>query len=354
MSALELTLTAAEHARVTRPDTTSVEAYRHYLFGRHLLEIRHSEQIRAAVTEFSEAVRLDPGYAAAHAALSLAFTMLAWLEGGSGIEAMGPAKDAALKAIAIDEGLALAHSALARIHQHFDFDPLRAQREHVRAMELGPQEPWVLRGYWFFLLTRNAFDEALELNARDLALDPTLPLANRYMAQTLCVARRYDECVAQSQRTLLIDPADLVLSYTWMALCLEQQGKQRDAVEMWERSRELRGRAQIAEQMKRVFRERGWAAYWRERLKLAGTEEEAVEALVRLGGLEDALHKLGRLLERRSLALSELNEPQFDPLRSDPRFQALRRRAGYSDEMNALLKAERPPLLPASANASTR
>ena len=118
-----------------------------------------------------------------------------------------------------------------------------------------------------------------------------------------------------------------------MAQCLEGQKKQREAVVMWERSRELRGNAQGAEQLRRVFRERGWAAYWRERLKKAGAGEAAVH--VRLGDLENALRKL------RSAAFGS-------------RFQALRRRAGYSDEMNTRLRASRPPLPPASVNESTR
>jgi DNA-binding winged helix-turn-helix (wHTH) protein/TolB-like protein len=353
-SALELMLTPAEHARVTKPDTTSAEAYRHYLFGRHLLEIREVEQQRAAETEFREAVRLDPGYAAAHAALSIALANQVWPQRASGIEVMGPAKEAALKAIAIDGGHALGHSALARVHDFFDLDPVRGQREHVRAMELSPQEPLVLRGYWYFLLSRNALDEALELNTRELALDPTSPLANRNRAMTLFVARRYDDCVAQGRRTIALDPRDLVLSHNWMAMCLEYQGKQGESVEMWERGRELRGNARVAEQLKRVYRERGWAAYWRERVRTAGHEAAPVQDHVRVGNLDDAFRGLERLLERRNPNLSTLHYPYYDPLRPDPRFQALLRRAGYSDEMNALLKASRPPLPPARVNDSTR
>jgi TolB-like protein len=351
-SVLELTLTPAERARVTKPDTTSPEAYQHYLVGRHLLEIRERNQILAAEREFREAIRLDKGYAAAHAALSLTLTQQALNEHATGIEVMGPAKEAALKAIAIDADLALAHSVLARIHDWFDLDPERAQRAHVRAMELSPQEPWVLRGYWSFLLGRDAFDEAFELNARDLALDPTSPLANRFRAQTLFVARRYDECVAQSHRTITLDPRNLVLSYNFLGGCLEAQGKRREAVEIWERSRELRGNAQLAEQLRRVFREQGWAAYLRELLKMAGSDGAVLHA--RLGDVENALRALEQLLNQRHPTLMSLNRRYYDSLRSDPRFQAFRRRAGYSDEMNARLRASRPPLPPASVNQSTR
>jgi tetratricopeptide (TPR) repeat protein len=177
--------------------------------------------LREAEREFREALRLDPQYALAQAALALTLAHIPWLGGPPAIEVMGPAKEAALSALANDESVALAHAALARIHEWYDFDPARAQREHLRAMELDDQDQWVLRGYAHFLLNRDAFDEALELNERDLALDPASLLANRYRAQILYVARRYDECVSQSQSNVLLDPRDLVLSYGWLSRCLE-------------------------------------------------------------------------------------------------------------------------------------
>ena len=82
-----------------------------------------------------------------------------------------------------------------------------------------------------FLMRRDAFDEALEVIRGALELDPTSPLSNRHKAMMLYVARRYDECVAGSRRTLTLDPDDLSLSYQWLARCLEQQGKQRQAVD---------------------------------------------------------------------------------------------------------------------------
>jgi tetratricopeptide (TPR) repeat protein len=249
---------------------------------------------------------------------------------------------------------ALAHSALARVYEWYEIDPIRAQREHLRAMELSPQEPWVLRGYAHFLLNRDAFDEALELNARDLALDPTSMLANRYRAQMLYVARRFDDCVAQSHTTLSLDPRDLTLSYSWLARCLQQQGKQRDAVELWERARALKGQPELAESMKRVYRERGPTGYWRERMKLAGPGSEVASLHMRLGDREAALVHLERLMDERHPSITWLNHPEFDPLRSHPRFQALRRRAGLNDEMNASLRAWRPPLVAESAAGSTR
>jgi DNA-binding winged helix-turn-helix (wHTH) protein/TolB-like protein len=353
MSALEVTLSPEEHARIGRQDTINAEAYRHYLFGRHQLEIRTREHVKEAEQEFREAIRLDPRYAAAHAGLALTLAHLPWQDAATSADVMGPSKEAAMRALAIDERVALAHSALARTYEWYELDPIRAQREHLRAMALSPQEPWVLRGYAHFLVNRDAFDEGLELNARDLALDPTSLLANRYRAQMLFVARRFDDCVAQSHTTLALDPRDLTLSYSWLARCLERQGNEGEAIELWERARALKGQPELAESMKRVYRERGATGYWRERMKLVDGGIEMALLHIRLEDPNAALAHLERLIERRHPSITWLNHPGFDPVRSHPRFQALRRRAGLSDEMNASLKAWRPPLLAEAASGST-
>ena len=168
---------------------------------------------------------------------------------------MGPAKDAALKALAIDESVALAHAALGNVYELFESPPFQAQAEHLRAMELDDHDVWVLRGYSSFLYHRDAFDEALALKHRDLELDPTSPYSNRLKAVILYTARRYGECVAESHRTLTLDPEDLGLSYPWLARCLEQQGKLSEAVDALEKRRVIGRSPELAEGMKRLYAE---------------------------------------------------------------------------------------------------
>ena len=197
--------------------------------------------------------------------------------------------------------------------------------------------------YGHFLLNRDAFDEALELNARELALEPASLLSNRYRAQMLFVARRYDECEAQSHRTVRLDPRDLVLSHSWLARCLEQQGKRDQAVEAWEHGRDVRGGAEIATRLRVQYRSGGWTAYWRERIRVG--EPQASNAapfvLARVGRVEEALQGLERLYDVRHPVLTWMNHPELDPLRDDPRFQALRRRVGFSESIDAELAAQR-------------
>jgi hypothetical protein len=98
----------------------------------------------------------------------------------------------------------------------------------------------------------------------------------------------------------------------------------------------------------RIFTERGWKAYWRERLRLdphPQTPSTLAAMHVRTGNFDEAIRVLERGYDERDPEfLSTTNHPQWDPLRSDPRFVALSRRTGLTTEMNAKLAVSRPPL----------
>ena len=338
--ALKLRLTAAERARIRGQDTTDPEAFRHYLFGRYHLEVRNGDRMLEAEREFRAALALDPK-TRAHAALAVALTSMAWLEARRGIDIMGPAKDAALQALAIDDSVALAHTALAYVYDYFEYDPVRAQAEHLRAMELDDQDAWVLRAYGSFLMRRDAFDEALDIIDRAVELDPTSPLSNRHRAMMLYVARRYEECVAQSRRTLTLDPDDLSLSYSWLGSCLEQQGKLGEAIDAYGSTQAARENPTRAEQLKRRYAADGWEAYWRHRLQVDKGPASLAAAHVRLGNIDDAIRILEHGYETRAPWINNSNYPEWDRLRADRRFQALRVRTGRSDDINAQLSAAR-------------
>jgi eukaryotic-like serine/threonine-protein kinase len=341
--AVALALTPAERARIVRQDTASPEAFQHYSFGLYHLEVFNLERMREAEREFREAIKLDPRYARPHAALALTLLNTVWLGGQRGGEVRESARGWALKAIELDESVALAHTVLGHIYQYFDYAPFEAQRAHLRAMALDDQDVSVLRAYSFFLLHHNAIGEALDVHRRTLELYPASPLSTKITAEMFYVARRYDECVAECRKAMTLEPndANLMLSL-WLGRCLEQQGKQREAVNAYEDGRAARGEPELAERLRRAYARGGWEDYWRERVRIQPQDPGVGAAAVyaRLANVDEAIRALERAEATRSLG-GFANSPDFDPLRSDPRFQALLARIGLSDEINTQLAAAR-------------
>ena len=340
---LDPTMTAGERMRAVTEDTRSSKAFRHYLFGRYHMEMRSRERMLAAAREFRSAITLDPAYARAHAALSVALIHSAFLDDRRAIELMRPAKEAATAALALDDAVALAHTALGYVFECFEFDQVRSQAEHLRAMTLDDSDLWVLRAYASFLMRRGAFDESLGIIRRALELDPVSPLTNRHHAMLLYAARRYDQCTSVSRTTVPLDPHDLSLSYKWLGKCLEAQGRSDEAVEAYEDGRAARGDQAEAQRLKDVYRSDGKDAYWRERLRKAGNDDswEVAGALVRLRRRKEAIDVFEQGFDRRAPWVGYINHPEWDPLIDDPRFKAMRQRLGLSARSTAQLAALR-------------
>ena len=339
-----LALTSTERGLLTRQETTSTEAFQRYSFGLYHLEVFNAPRMEEAEREFLEAIKFDPRYARPYAALALTQLNKVWVGSKRGNQVRESARAAALKAIELDESVALAYTVLGHIYQYFDYAPFEAQRAHLRAMELDDQDVSVLRAYSFFLLHHNAIDEALDIHGRTLALYPASPLSTKISAEMYYVARRYEECVTECRKAMTLEPndADLMLSI-WLGRCLEQQGKYREAVDAFESGRAARGEGALAERFRRAFERGGWKEYWRERIPTTAPKDQglgSVAVFARLGNLDEAFRILEQSEQTRSLG-GFANYPDYDPLRSDPRFKALLVRIGLDDETNAQLAAAR-------------
>jgi len=329
--ALALTLAPEEWASVQKQPTNAA-AYERYLRGRHLITKRTLDDSRRAAELLEEAVRLDSRSAPAQAALADAYAAMPWL-GGPVEPFVSRARQAALRAVELDPRLAEAHAMLGSIVSQFDWDPEIGERELKRALELGPDNPFVLRLYSLHLWQEGRFEEALALNERELALDPTSVFANRNKAIILYYARRYDECIEQSLRTLELDRYFATV-YDWLAKSYEQLGRDQEAVEAFITPLTFSeaNRGDIAA-LRDAATRGGLLGYWSRWLELELKKPDShtdVRALahLRLGDHDRALAWLEKLYEQRAPWIRTLKvEPLWDPLRADPRFQSLIRRA---------------------------
>jgi TolB-like protein/DNA-binding winged helix-turn-helix (wHTH) protein len=328
--ALALSLAAEERASLQKRPT-SVAAYERYLRARYLLTRRTIADSKRAAELLEEAVRLDPGSGPAHASLAFAYISVPLLEGSLQPFVL-QGRQAARRALELDPTIAEAHAVLGRIAFQFDWDPEAGERELRKGLELEPSNPFVLHCYSLFLAQEGRIEEALAVNDRLLTQDPTSVVANRDKAIILYAARRYEDCIGQCLKTLELD-RHYVSVYGFLGQSYEQLGRPDEAVaafitpltfseENRERVAALRAAAERA----------GLKGYWQRWLEFALEEPDVrtgavARAYVKLGDHDQALAWLDKVYQERGVWMRFLKMPEWDPLRADPRFQDLLRRA---------------------------
>ncbi len=123
---------------------------------------------------------------------------------------MPKAKDAVLKALAIDETLAEAHTTLGFIDTFSERDWSDAEREFQRAIQLNPSYATAHQWYCPLLWQTGRIEEAIAEAKRALQLDPVSVIVNWNLGKSFYYARRYDETIEQFRKTLDLDPNSIL------------------------------------------------------------------------------------------------------------------------------------------------
>ncbi|MGI9103272.1 MAG: adenylate/guanylate cyclase domain-containing protein [Terriglobales bacterium] len=182
------------------------EAYTLYLQGRYFLDRRTKEGLEKAIGCYEQAVKLDPGYAAAWAGLAAARSRLA----DSGYVPLdrtyAQARQAAARALELDPDFAEAHAAMGSIQQRYDWDWTGADSSYKKALELEPGNAAVIRGAAEQAIAMGRLEDALVLDRRAANLDP-LGAATQYsLALHAYFAGHFDEAIAASRKALELSP----------------------------------------------------------------------------------------------------------------------------------------------------
>jgi tetratricopeptide (TPR) repeat protein len=151
----------------------NAEAQEFYLKGEYYLQKRTPESLNLAVDNYTQAIVRDPGYAQAYAGLADCYNLLREYTGMPDREAYPRALAAARQAIALDDSLSSAHSALAFVDFFWLLDVGSAGREFKRAIELDPNSINAHHWYASYLLHLGRFQESLAEIDRTQTLDPS-------------------------------------------------------------------------------------------------------------------------------------------------------------------------------------
>jgi tetratricopeptide (TPR) repeat protein len=286
-----------------------------------------NEAVRAG---YQEAVRLDPHFALAYAEWSIALSAYA------GLFAHGPAvgdfyrqaRAPALKAVALAPELAEGHLALA-IVQGNSLDFARASEEFQRAMTLAPGNARVVRDYGQFAAQMGRPDAGIAATRRAVALDPLNVESYGHLSSVLFLARRYDEALAAYQDGLSFRPKDPTYPLLGASIyyALGDFEKMRAACEgLGERVKDFQDCVALAYyKLGRQAEAETALARYKAREGNAGAYGYAL-IYAQWGNTPKALEWLETALHLRDPDLIGLKtEPLLDPLRQEPRFQAVER-----------------------------
>jgi tetratricopeptide (TPR) repeat protein len=328
-------LTGEEKELLARRYTSDTEAYEFYLKGRFFWYKRTPQATAKAAEYFQRALERDPRYALAYAGIADCYRTLPIMSDAPSRESFPQAKQAALKALEIDNNLAEAHSALGYVEYFFEWDWAAAEKEFQRAIEINPNYPLAYLGYAHLLSTLGRDEDALAEIDRAIKLDPLSPFVGTIKGQILFHAGRYSEAIEEVDKALEIEPnfwiGQIVLcrSYERLAhyeqalkacrMAAESSGDVTEATSLAGYVYAVSGQRQQAEQALRALRATSETRYvppYNFALVYQG-----------LGNSNEALRWLEKAYEQRDVHMVFLPvDSKWDALRNNPHFIDLTKR----------------------------
>jgi TolB-like protein/Tfp pilus assembly protein PilF len=334
---IRATLDPREQAALAKSKVVNPEAYEAYLKGRYFWNKRTGDGLKKAIAYFTHAIEIDSNYAEGYSGLADSYALAGdWKYGVlPGREAFAQAKAAAAKALALDDSLGEAHASLALALDLYGWDWKAAEAEYQRAIELKPGYAPAHQWYSWHLIMMGRTSQGISELKKAESLDPLSLIISADMADALCVARRYDEAIQQSQKTLEMD-TNFAVGHFELGQAFVQRQLYDQAIAEFQRAIELAGRSGAFESnLAHVYGTLGWkeeATKILKDLEARHDEHPSVAAdiaviYVGLGDRDQAMMWLNTAYEARFKA-SILLHPVFDPLRSDARFRDLQGRIG--------------------------
>jgi TolB-like protein/Tfp pilus assembly protein PilF len=319
--------------KLSKQGTADPEAYRFYVKGLSYQDTLTGEGWKKAVEFFQQAISKDPEYAQAYAGMAHAYSWLGFFGDLPPSEAMKKADDAANKAIALDDSIAEAHAALGYVAL-FDWKWRASEQELQRAITLNPNLPQAHLYFGQFLSAQGRMDDAVDEHKRLLQLDPTSLVANQLLCAMYGSAREYDKSIQQCLKVVEMYP-DVSMPHGDLSDDYAQKKDYTKAIQEYQRELSLDGKLELSVAMGRAYAANGWEGVLRKRVEVYQRRNTrdydpvaVAQAYAYLNEKDKAFLWLDRAYDEHASLLFIKAIPDFDNIRSDPRYADLLRRMG--------------------------
>ena len=305
-----------------------LEAYRLYLKGRNAWNKRTSDALQDAIDFFNQAIAIDSNYGAAYAGLADCYNMLVVYGRLQPKEGFPKAKDAAAKALEIDESSAEAHTSMAFIKFRWDWDRSATEAEFQEAIKLKPAYAPAHQWYSSYLVAVERFDEAIAEAKRTEELEPLSFVGSSHLGWIYYLAGQNDKAIAQCRKILELDPSSFP-ARRYLGLAYEAKGMNAEAIAEFEKGVKLSGSPLMLALLGHAYAVAGRTAEAKQVLTdLQQLQDQryvspyTVAAIYAgLGDQEQAFKWLERAVEERDIWLMNLKvDPVFAKLRSNRQF----------------------------------
>jgi serine/threonine protein kinase/tetratricopeptide (TPR) repeat protein len=334
-------VTTEEQKRLSGNRAIDPDVYELYLKGRHIMERGGLEDVQRAIDYFQSGLAKDPDNALLYTGLADAYIDKMMDVHESPMEATAKARAAAAKALQLDDSLAEAHTSLGMIKLSYDWDWSGAEHEFKRAMELNPGYPlaYVMYGQYLTMIGRQG--DALPYFEKAHRLDPLFGESYRGEGYSCFMAHQYDEAIVQYRKALELGPDPI--TYFGLVLARAEKGDYATAISEAERATKLNnsplllaslasayaraGRRadanQVLRRLEEIWDRLGTAPAWHSPSSGYVCPYEVAGVYAQLGDKDRAIDWLDKAYRSRSCLYWLRQDPRFDSIRSDPRFQEL-------------------------------
>jgi TolB-like protein/Flp pilus assembly protein TadD len=328
-NALKVTMLGDVAAEIEVGGTRNPAAFDAYLrASKAFNDEQNGKDLHAAISEYSEAIHRDPDFALAYSRRSLATASFArnYADKRTLAEYLNKAQADARKAIALAPNLADGHVALAKfLAESLEFIP--ATREYERALALAPGNASVLRDYGVNAVLMGRTEAGLAATHRSVVLDPLNSRSHSDLGYALIIAGRYRDAVAALRDAQTLDPHDGYIN-AFLGFAYYSLGDYQSALTPCQLANEVNKAICLALVYDKIGRHADAEAILAKRRAECGDDCALNYALIYLvwGDTARALDWLETMMRLRDPYLIYVKAVRlFDPLRNEPRFQAIER-----------------------------